>query len=78
MQIQSEGGSMVLDYYPICDWNNVIDPDKVLKILTFRGMTVSKKVISKNQMGDEILHRIDEHGYIITDNKNGLPQYVTT
>ena len=69
---------MVLDYYPICDWNNVIDPDKVLKILTFRGMTVSKKVISKTQMGDEILHRIDDHGYIVTDNKNGFPQYSTT
>ena len=43
MQISSSKGSMVLDFYPIKDWNNNIIPDKFLRILTFRGQTQNKR-----------------------------------
>ena len=46
MQIQSQKGSMVLDYYPTKNHQSVKLHDKVLKVLTFRGRTILKKVIS--------------------------------
>ena len=75
MQITSNKGTVVLDYYPIKNWQNVIDPDNVLRILSFKGDTIVKRIITKDKMGDEILDRVDNYDYIITDNSKGLPQY---
>jgi len=75
MQITSNKGTVVLDYYPIKNWQNVIDPDNILRILSFKGDTIVKRIITKDIMGDEILDRVDNYDYIITDNSKGLPQY---
>jgi len=75
MQITSNKGTVVLDYYPIKNWQNVIDPDNILRILSFKGDTIVKRIITKDKMGDEILDRVDNYDYIITDNSKGLPQY---
>ena len=55
MQIQSKGGSMVLDYYPIKNAYNVINPDKVLKVLTFKGSTMIKRVISMQEYVNDVI-----------------------
>ena len=46
MQIKSQSGSVVIDYYPTKTWSNVKLHDKVLQILTLNGKTFLKKVIS--------------------------------
>ena len=77
MQITAKGGTIVLDYYPIKNWDNVIDPDNVLRILSFKGDTFVKRIITKDTMGNEILDRVDNYNYIITDNSKGLPQFAS-
>ena len=67
MQIQSKGGSMVLDYYPTKRWDSVKLHDKVLKVLTFRGQTIIKKVISTQDYVNEVYERIHKFKYV--DNK---------
>ncbi len=75
MQITSNSGSVVLDYYPIKNWENVIDPINVLRILTFRGQTMTKRIVTSESRENEISDRVDNYGYIVTDNLNNLPQY---
>ena len=64
MQIQSQGGSMVLDYYPTKNHQNVKLYDKVLKVLTFRGRTILKKVISTEAYINEVYDRIHKFKYV--------------
>ena len=67
MQIQSQKGSMVLDYYPTKNHESVKLHDKVLKVLTFRGRTILKKVISTEAYINEVYERIHKFKYV--DNK---------
>ena len=55
MQIQAKGGSMVLDFYPIKDWNGYTIPDKFLRILTFRGQTQNKRIVSSAIMDEDVI-----------------------
>ena len=64
MQIQSQKGSMVLDYYPTKNHQNVKLYDKVLKVLTFRGRTILKKVISTEAYINEVYERIHKFKYV--------------
>ena len=64
MQIQSKMGSVVLDYYPTKIWDNVKLHDKVLKILTFRGKTMIKRVISTQDYINEVYDRIHNFNYV--------------
>ncbi len=64
MQIQSQKGSMVLDYYPTKNHQNVKLYDKVLKVLTFRGRTILKKVISTEAYINEVYDRIHKFKYV--------------
>ena len=64
MQIQSKGGTMVLDYYPTKNAYNVINPDKVLKVLTFKGQTMIKRVISMQEYVNDVYNRIHEFKYV--------------
>ena len=64
MQIQSQKGSMVIDYYPTKTHQNVKLHDKVLKVLTFRGQTIIKKVISTQDYINEVYDRIHKFKYV--------------
>ncbi len=78
MQIQSQKGSMVLDYYPTKTHQNVKLHDKVLKVLTFRGRTIIKKVISTQDYINEVYDRI--HNFKYVDNNvdhSNLHQFVS-
>jgi len=54
MQITSQKGSVVLDYYPIKTWSNNIIPDKFLRILTFKGETQTKRIVSRDKLDEEV------------------------
>ena len=77
MQITCKNGTVVLDYYPIKNWNNDIFPDKFLRVLSFKGDTMNKRIVTGETMGDEILDRVDNYGYIVTDNTKGFPQFAS-
>ena len=77
MQISAKGGTIVLDYYPIKTWSNNIIPDKYLRILTFKGQTQTKRIVSTSQLDEEVRDRVDNYNYSITGNKDNLPQFHT-
>ena len=55
---------MVLDYYPTKTHQSVKLHDKVLKVLTFRGQTIIKRVISTQDYINEVYDRIHNFKYI--------------
>ena len=78
MQLQSKKGSMVIDYYPTKTWDNVKLPDKVLKILTFRGQTMIKRVISTQDYINEVYERIHKFEYVDNNvDHSNLHQFVS-
>ena len=78
MQIQSQKGSVVLDYYPTKTWDNVKLHDKVLKILTFKGKTMLKKVISTEAYINEVYDRIHKFKYVDNNvDHSNLHQFVS-
>ena len=78
MQICSKKGSMVLDFYPIKDWNENIIPDKFLRILSFMGQTQTKRIVSREIMDEDVNNRVNDYGYVVRDNLFRFPQYVSS
>ena len=76
--MQLTAKSIVLDYYPIKTWNNNIIPEKYLRILTFKGQTQTKRIISEAQLNEEILDRVTNYSYNVTDNHTNRPQFHTS
>ena len=77
MQIKSQSGALVLDYYTIlCPITNTIQKDYMFKVLSFMGKTMKKSVINLSQFAEEIEERVCNGTYIVVDNKKGLPQLV--
>ena len=75
--MQLTARSIVLDYYPIKNGNSNILPDKFLRVLSFKGDTQTKRIISEDQMNDEILDRVSNYNYNVTENLLKLPQFHT-
>ena len=75
MQIQSNSGSVVIDYYPVKTWTNKYITDKFLRILTFNGETLTKRIVTAFNMGDDILNRVNNFDFVVTDNTKGIVQF---
>ena len=68
-------GELVVDYYPTKSWlDDVINPDKFLKVVTFSGKTLHKHVITEAEKIDGINRRLLRNYKVICNNT--LPQYV--
>ena len=77
MQLTAKKGSMVLDFYPIKDWEGNRIVDKFLRILTFRGETQTKRIVSKEIMDEDVINRVEDYGYNVTD-YHVIPQFHST
>ena len=67
MELTSKDGNMIVDFYPIKDWNNNIDPtNRMLKVLSFRGDMQKKMLISKVEFYSQVKEYIDTYKYKIT------------
>ena len=77
MQISSKKGSMVLDFYPIKDYNDNIVEGKFLRILSFMGQTQTKRIVSQETMDDDVNSRVNDFDYVVRDNEFRFPQYVS-
>ena len=78
MQITCKNGTVVLDYYPIKNWNNDIFPDKFLRVLSFKGDTMNKRLVTQEKLDEEVRDRVDNYNYKITGNNDNLPQFFTS
>ena len=75
--MQLTAKSIVLDYYPIKNGNSNLIPDKFLRILSFKGQTQTKRIISEAQLNEEILDRVSNYSYNVTDNHTNRPQFTS-
>ena len=78
MQISSKKGSIVLDFYPIKDWNENIIPNKFLRILSFMGQTQTKRIVSRETMNEDVNNRVNDYDYVVRDSEFRFPQYVSS
>jgi len=79
MQLTSKDGNMVVDYYPCKTWHyNTINPNHMLKVLSFRGDTQKKMIITKSEFDFQCKEYIDKYGYKVTDNNYHLPQFFSS
>ena len=79
MQLQSKTGHMVCDYYPVKSWDNVQHYDKVLRILTFMGQTMSKRVMTTEKYVNEVYDKIHTFKYVDNNvDHTNCPQFVSS
>ena len=76
--MQLTARSICIDYYPIKTWSNNIIPEKYLRILTFKGQTQTKRIISEAQLNEEITDRVTNYSYNVTDTHTNRPQFHTS
>ena len=70
MELTSKDGNMVVDFYPIKDLDNNLINNRMLKVLSFRGDTQRKMLITK----DEFYYQVRE--YILQCKYNVTSEYM--
>ena len=66
MELTSKDGNMVVDFYPVKNWDNNIINNRILKVLSFRGDTQKKMLISRDEFYYQVKEYIEEYKYKIT------------
>ncbi len=78
MQIQSNCGMLVIDYYPAKSWvTNKLIPDLNLKVVTNYGKTMYKVLMNDYAVGNDIISKNDSGLFTITDNTESPAQFVS-
>ena len=57
---------MVVDFYPVKDWSNNLIPNRILKVLSFRGDQQKKMIISRDEFYYQVREYIKECKYNVT------------
>ena len=77
MQLVSNCGAFVIDYYPVKSiFTNKLIPDLTLKVVSNYGRTLYKELLNDYESGDDMIKKNDSGVYTITDNTKGLPQFI--
>ena len=66
MELTSKDGNMVVDFYPVKDMNNNLIANRMLKVLSFRGDTQKKMIISRDEFYYQVREYIKECKYKVT------------
>ena len=75
--MQLTAKSICIDYYHIKTLSNILIPEKYLRILTFKGQTQTKRIITEAQLNEEITDRVSNYNYNVTDNHVNRPQFTS-
>ena len=76
MELTSKDGNMVVDFYPIKDWSNNLIPNRILKVLSFRGDQQKKMIISRDEFYYQVREYIKDCKYRVTS-EHMPAQFVT-
>ena len=76
MELTSKDGNMVVDFYPVKNWDNNIIHNRILKVLSFRGDTQKKMLISRDEFYYQVKEYIEEYKYKITS-EYMPPQFIS-
>ena len=74
MEITSKDANMVIDVYPVKDWDNTLLNNRILKVLSFKGNTQHKMLITRDEFYYQVKQYVDKHKYQITDDSM-IPQF---
>ena len=66
MEVTSRDGNMVVDFYPVKDMNNNLIANRMLKVLSFRGDTQKKMLITRQEFYYQVREYIKDCKYRIT------------
>ena len=66
MEVTSRDGNMVVDFYPVKDMNNNLIANRMLKVLSFKGDTQKKMLISRQEFYYQVREYIKDCKYSVT------------
>ena len=75
MEVTSRDGNMVVDFYPVKDMNNNLIANRMLKVLSFRGDTQKKMLITRQEFYYQVREYIKDYKYNVTS-EYMPPQYI--
>ena len=66
MELTSRDGNMVVDFYPVKTWDNKLIDNRILKVLSFRGDTQKKMLITRQEFYYQVREYIKDCKYSVT------------
>ena len=66
MEITSKDGNMVVDFYPVKNWDGEMINNRILKVLRFRGDKQKKMLITRDEFYYQVREYIKDYKYSVT------------
>ena len=76
MELTSKDGNMVVDFYPVKNWDGEMINNRILKVLRFRGDKQKKMLITRDEFYYQVREYIKECKYSVTS-EYMPPQYIS-
>ena len=75
MELTSKDGNMVVDFYPVKNWDGEMINNRILKVLRFRGDKQKKMLITRDEFYYQVREYIKDCKYSVTS-EYMPPQFV--
>ena len=66
MEITSKDGNMVVDFYPVKNWDGKLISNRMLKVLSFKGDMQKKMIITRNEFYYQVKEYIKDYKFSVT------------
>ena len=66
MELTSKDGNMVVDFYPVKNWDGEMINNRILKVLRFRGDKQKKMLITRDEFYYQVREYIKDCKYSVT------------
>ena len=66
MELTSKDGNMVVDFYPVKNWDGEVINNRMLKVLSFRGDKQKKMIITRDEFYYQVREYVKECKYNVT------------
>ena len=76
MELTSKDGNMVVDFFPVKNLDGDLINNRMLKVLSFRGDTQKKMLITKDEFYYQVREYIMQYKYKVT-NEDYPAQYIS-
>ncbi len=67
MELTSRDGNMVVDFYPVKNWDGEMINNRILKVLRFRGDKQKKMLITRDEFYYQVREYILKCKYSVTN-----------
>ena len=66
MELTSKDGNMVVDFYPVKNWDGEMINNRILKVLSFRGDKQTNMIITRAEFYYQVREYVKECKYNVT------------